>query len=63
MSYENTGNLSNVTFIFDWCPHSLAVATPVKYECDFKVSHLYLSKIKTIPSWEIMVQGFGEPHA
>ena len=28
------GHLLKITFIFDRCRHSLAVVTPVKYECD-----------------------------
>ena len=33
--YENTEYLSNITFIFDSCHHSLAVVTPDKYERDW----------------------------
>ena len=32
--YQNTDYLLDITFIFDRCHHSIAVATPVKYECD-----------------------------
>ena len=33
---ENSGYLLNIMFIFGRCCHSLAVATPVKYEHDLK---------------------------
>ena len=35
-NYGNTCYLLNITFIFDRCRHSLAVVTPVNYECDLK---------------------------
>ena len=33
-NHKDTSYMLNITFIFDRCRHSLAVATPVKYECD-----------------------------
>ena len=43
-------NILNVTFDFDRCRHSLAVATPVKYECDSAVVMDYFAKADLSPA-------------
>ena len=61
--WQNTGNLLNITFIFDRCRHSWAVATPIRYESDlFKEIFWYFHKIKYFLNKEINKRRFSSPH-
>ena len=61
--WQNTGNLLNITFIFDRCCHSWAVATPIKYESDlFKEIIGYFHKIKYLINGDINKPSFSCPH-
>ena len=58
----DTGYILNITIISDKCRHSLAVATPDKYEHDSKHIINLFCKIKIYPNGKIDKESFSNPH-
>ena len=56
--YRTTVYQFSRIFIFDRCHHSLAVVTPVKYECDSKL----VADTSVYANQEIQEQHFSTPH-
>ena len=59
VNQRNSDYLLNITFIFNRCPHSWAVGTPVQYECDLENLTGTFAKFET---FLIIESSFSDPH-